>query len=61
MTMRKGILGLKSWGGVLAVLAFLAGVGSHIAKPTEADAGGDWKNILMVFTTDIKGHIEPCG
>ena len=23
--------------------------------------GGNWKNITLIYTTDIKGKIEPCG
>lgn len=23
--------------------------------------GGDWKNITLVYSTDVKGKIEPCG
>lgn len=23
--------------------------------------GGDWKNLTLVYSTDIKGKIEPCG
>jgi len=25
------------------------------------EQGKDWKNITMIYTTDIKGKIEPCG
>ena len=23
--------------------------------------GGDWQNVTLIYTTDIKGKIEPCG
>lgn len=23
--------------------------------------GGNWKNITLVYSTDVKGKIEPCG
>jgi hypothetical protein len=46
---------------VLAVaFAFSATVPS--LQPTGARAGeGTWQDLVLLYTTDIKGKIEPCG
>ena len=42
-------------GLVVVVLSQGAGLRKSVAK------GGDWKNVTMIYTTDIKGKYEPCG
>ncbi|MGD9548919.1 MAG: hypothetical protein AB7V45_15425 [Candidatus Krumholzibacteriia bacterium] len=43
----------------LLLLAF-ASVAQEPAPPASAE-GGEWKNVHLIYTTDIKGKIEPCG
>ena len=40
---------------VLVALSQGPGLGKSWAK------GGNWKNVSLIYTTDIKGKIEPCG
>ena len=66
MTKLKGGDDARRWVSAFAVLAVLiAGlaplllaqtVRAEDKKPVKA-----WKNITMLYTTDIKGKIEPCG
>ncbi|MBU2503298.1 MAG: hypothetical protein ABIK96_10465 [bacterium] len=44
----------------LALLLALAAVVS-VSVPPAAAEGGEWKNVHLIYTTDIKGKIEPCG
>ena len=52
---------------LVAVLALLAAGFSPLmlADEVQAQGGEDevkaWKNIALLYTTDIKGKIEPCG
>jgi hypothetical protein len=46
----------------MAVLALIAALAAVLGLQQRADAeGNEWKNVQMVFTTDVKGKIEPCG
>ena len=40
---------------VLIALTQIPGQGKSWAKD------GNWKNVTLIYTTDIKGKIEPCG
>ena len=56
---------LKSLSGLLA-LALLVVLAMPVPGPglnhSEGCAmGGEWNNVTILFTTDIKGKIEPCG
>ena len=59
MMKSKSLLGLMA-------LVLLLGMAAPAFSP---DGGldqafaeeGDWKNITILYTTDIKGKIEPCG
>ena len=49
-----------------AVVALLVAGGAPLLQPAavlgqDGEQGKDWKNITMIYTTDIKGKIEPCG
>lgn len=49
-------------GRLMAVLALIAALAAVLGLQQRADAeGNEWKNVQMVFTTDVKGKIEPCG
>ncbi|MEZ4387355.1 MAG: hypothetical protein R3D98_07195 [Candidatus Krumholzibacteriia bacterium] len=46
----------------LVVLGGLAGLGSvrpAVAQPTSDPES--WVPVTIIFSSDIKGHIEPCG
>lgn len=47
----------------LAALGFGAGLISPTAPATAAAQGATdaWVPIAVLYTSDIKGHIEPCG
>ena len=54
-----GVLRLVSL--VLALAVVLAATVPVLA-PTSARAGdGTWQDLVLLYTTDIKGKIEPCG
>jgi len=57
--------GLKEVWRTLAVLVALAVVLPAIIpgllNEGVAAKGGDWKSVTVLYTTDIKGKIEPCG
>ena len=54
-----GVLRLMSLALALAVL--LAAAASALI-PANARAGdGTWQDLVLLYTTDIKGKIEPCG
>lgn len=56
---------LKSFPGLLALVLLLVlalPVPGPGLKHLEGCAlGSEWKNVTLLFTTDIKGKIEPCG
>ncbi len=43
----------------LCVLVVAVALGTNL-RSTWAK-GGNWKNITLIYTTDVKGKIEPCG
>ena len=47
----------------LAALALLVGLGSLTAARPALAQGDDeaWVPVTIVFSSDVKGHIEPCG
>lgn len=58
----KAYRGILRSGRAAAVLAVVAALAAVLGLQQRADAeGDDWQNVLMVFTTDVKGKIEPCG
>ena len=43
-------------------LAFLLSAAAPVLLPATARAGdGTWQDLVLLYTTDIKGKIEPCG
>jgi hypothetical protein len=53
---RTGILGSVA---LLLVLGLLAGAG--MPGQARAQDKGTWQDLVFLYTTDIKGKIEPCG
>ena len=49
--------------GAVAMLVILAGLGGlGLADQAAAQGSGDdLVPVTIVYTTDVKGHIEPCG
>lgn len=57
---KKGWLALAGAGVMLvAVAALAAGPGS--APKAAPGPHRDWKNISLLYLSDVKGKIEPCG
>lgn len=59
---------LKDLTGVLRLLslalalALVLSAAAPTLLPTSARAGdGTWQDLVLLYTTDIKGKIEPCG
>lgn len=55
----KSLLGLTA-------LVLLLGSAAPVLIPGQSQdqafaEAGDWKNVTILYTTDIKGKIEPCG
>lgn len=51
---RKGLL-------LLCLLLVLVTVSLGVNLRQTWAKGGDWKNLTLVYSTDVKGKIEPCG
>jgi len=66
MTQLKGRTGVLRWILSLAVLAILAAGMSPLMTADDVLAEADeptkaWKDISLIYSTDVKGKIEPCG
>ena len=47
---------------VSGALAIILAATVPVLAPTNARAGeGTWQDLVLLYTTDIKGKIEPCG
>ncbi len=62
----KGSHGARRWflSTAAAVLLIATGVSllsANAVLAEDGEQGKAWKNITMIYTTDIKGKIEPCG
>ncbi|HPF69078.1 MAG TPA: hypothetical protein PLQ13_00290 [Candidatus Krumholzibacteria bacterium] len=55
MTKRGIITGLAAVAALCAVATFT----SHSARAEDDKAG--WKDITLVYHSDVKGKIDPCG
>ena len=54
-----GVLGLLS---LTLALAFVLSAAAPALLSDNARAGeGTWQDLVLLYTTDIKGKIEPCG
>lgn len=54
----------KGWPALLGMSLTLAAVAAFAAGAAPKAAPGprrDWKNISLLYLSDIKGKIEPCG
>lgn len=55
----------RHWRGLggLALLVVLLGLGAlSSARPSLAQGSDEaWAPVTIVYSSDIKGHIEPCG
>jgi hypothetical protein len=61
---------LKRWSGVGTLLALLVvlSLAAPVMVPAEAEAAAgaelkdsSWKEVTLLYTSDVKGKIEPCG
>ena len=62
----KGNDDARRWLLSAAAIALLAvGVAplmlAETVRAEDGEQGKAWKNITMIYTTDIKGKIDPCG
>ncbi len=62
MPIRNGSNRPHTMWSVVALLALILSVLTAVAAfAGEKAKNGDWKNIQLIYSTDIKGKIEPCG
>jgi hypothetical protein len=55
----KSVLRLAS---LTLTLAFVVSAVAPVFQPDSARADdGTWQDLVLLYTTDIKGKIEPCG
>ena len=48
--------------GRISAIVLTLGVLTVLGLPALAeDQDGDWKDVTMIYTTDIKGKVDPCG
>jgi hypothetical protein len=59
MLLKKSLLGLCA----LALILSSALPGDFLAtgQARAEEKGGDWKQVSVLYNTDVKGKIEPCG
>jgi len=60
MTMKKVWSGMGFLAALLLILSMTlpAVVTAQVAAPAEDNS---WKDVTLLYTSDIKGKIEPCG
>ena len=62
MAIRKNLTGRGGWTALTLLLAFVLVAALQGVNLRQSWAkGGDWKNVTVIYTTDVKGKIEPCG
>ena len=49
------------WVCLLLVTAGMLAAGTRAATAPAPTAKHDWKNVTVLYLSDIKGKIEPCG
>jgi len=60
--MRRIVAGSASLPALSLALAFLvSALAAVFAPPVRAAEVKNWKNLTLIYTSDIKGKIEPCG
>lgn len=61
----KKVIGLSGLLGLTALLLLLAvaidGAGTGASNQAYAQGAGNWKNVTLLYITDAKGKIDPCG
>ncbi len=62
----KGRLDARRWLLSFAVLALLTMgmvplLAAGAARADDGSSAVNWKNLALLYTTDVKGKIEPCG
>lgn len=58
----KDLIGVMRLASPALALALLISAAVPVLQPTKALAeGGTWQDLVFLYTTDIKGKIEPCG
>jgi|GEM_PF-2184128 len=60
MTRLKSVAGPAMVSVLIALLTLSVG-GPDIAQAADEAKGGDWKDITLVYTSDVVGKIDPCG
>jgi uncharacterized membrane protein HdeD (DUF308 family) len=46
---------------MLALTFVLSGIVPLLTASAARAEGGTWQDLVLLYTTDIKGKIEPCG
>ncbi len=58
----KDLIGVLPLMSLALALAFVLSAAAPALLPASARAGeGTWQDLVLLYTTDIKGKIEPCG
>ena len=58
----KNLSGWGRWSALLLIVTVVLVALSQVPGPGKSWAkDGNWKNVTLIYTTDIKGKIEPCG
>ncbi len=58
----KDLTGVLRMMSLSLALAFVLSAAAPALLQTSARAGeGTWQDLVLLYTTDIKGKIEPCG
>ena len=58
----KDLIGVPRLMCLALTLAVLLAAAAPALMPSPAHAGdGTWQDLVLLYTTDIKGKIEPCG
>lgn len=58
----KDLTGVLRLASLTLALAFVISAVAPVLQPAGARAGeGSWQDLVLLYTTDIKGKIEPCG
>jgi hypothetical protein len=62
MNKLKDLIGVPTLMSLALVLAIVLSAAAPALMPAPARAGeGTWQDLVLLYTTDIKGKIDPCG
>jgi hypothetical protein len=62
MNKLKDLIGVPTLMSLALVLAIVLSAAAPALMPSPAHAGeGTWQDLVLLYTTDIKGKIDPCG